>query len=148
MKHRRRFVYSFTALFMCLLLVCAGCGSGVSDTVEVDAGEFIVENVNQLTPGDAPAMQRLAAEIKGNPEATMYTVKWKNVHTLGSTYLRKYIFDRKAGTLTDNSENIYPLYYTGVTVDMIDKLAASSGTADGLPALGAQRVQSLPEKAQ
>lgn len=143
MRTRRWFAHSLTGVLLGVVLACAGCSS-VSDTVTADAGEFNVTDVNQLTPGDAPAMQRLSAEIKGNPEASTYIVKWKNAHTLGSTFRRQYIFDRKAGTLTDSSNN-YPIYYEGVTSEHIHSLAQSSGTADGLPALGARKVENLPE---
>ena len=144
MKLRRWFVHSLTGVLLSVILSCAGCGSGVSDTVTVDAGEFTVTDVNQLTPGDVPAMQKLSAEIKSNPEAATYVVKWKNVHGLGDTFRRQYIFDRKAGTLTDD-HNRTMVYYEAVTADHIHSLAQSSSTADGLPALGARKVDRLPE---
>ena len=142
MKMRRCVTHSLTGVLLGLLL--AGCG-GASDTITVDAGEFNVTDVNQLTPGDAPAMQKLSAEIKSSPDASTYIVKWKNAHALGSTYHRRYIFDRKAGTLTDDN-NGYPLHYEGVTTEFIHSLAQSSGTAEGLPALGARKVDKLPEQ--
>jgi len=145
MKMRRWLVHSLTGVLLAGVLACSGC-NGVSDTVTVDAGEFNVTDVNQLTPGDAPAMQRLSAEVKGNPEASVFIVKWKNAHALGSTFSRQYIYDRKAGTLIDDSNN-YRIYYQGVKEDFIHSLAQSSGTADGLQTLGAQKVDKLPEPA-
>jgi len=134
---------SFTAAVLGVALACAGCAGGDPDTMLIKAGTFDVQDKNVLTPGDVPAMKQLADAVKGNAKAKMFIVEWENNHPLGSKFSRIYIYDRKAGTLTDSANN-YGWFYTGVTDAFLQTLATSGQSADGLIALGAKQVSELP----
>jgi hypothetical protein len=118
----------------------AGCSSQSNDVV-VDMGEKYVKGVStaELTPGDAPAMEQLAAEIRSSPKAETYTIKWKNSFATGPSFSRELDYDHKAGSLIDDSNGV-PREYSGVTDDMIFALAKQHTTADALPTVGAKYV--------
>lgn len=120
-------------------LCLAGCGSGRSGAVAVDAGRFVTADRNQTGPGDIPAMARLAEEVKNNPDAATYTVTYQNVYPSGNVYPRTLAYDASEGTVTIKGNAGPGLAYGGVTNEIVSATAAAGQDAQELTSHGATR---------